>query len=300
MIYTVTFNPSVDYIMTAETVAKSNVNRSTSEKISVGGKGINVSLMLETLGIKSVALGFISGFTGEYINDQLKDKGINTDFINLDNGFTRINVKLKSENITEINGKGPDIPQNMLQNLYGKLDKLISGDTLILAGSIPPSLPENIYEQILSRLYGRNIRFIVDATGKLLINVLKYKPFLIKPNHYELGEIFNKELSNTDDIIFYAKKLKEMGAVNVLISMSEKGSVLVDENSNVHIQKSAQGRLVNSVGSGDSMVAGFTAGYLKTNDYNYALKLGTACGGATAFSDFLGNKENIDKILNTL
>lgn len=300
MIYTVTFNPAIDYVMRMQTLVLGETNRSFSEEVYCGGKGINVSIVLKRLGVDCRALGFTAGFTGEEIERAVEAEGVKSDFIRLQKGISRINVKIKSDNETEINGQGPAIPQEAIAELFKKLDSLKNGDTLVLAGSIPKTLPQDIYEQILERLSGRGIRFVVDATKELLLNVLKYNPFLIKPNNYELGEMFGKELKTDDEIIFYAKKLKEMGAVNVLISMGGKGSILIDENGEVHKIGTAKGKLINSVGAGDSMVAGFIVGCINNNDYAYTLKYATACGGATAFSYGLADKETVDNLLNSL
>lgn len=299
MIYTVTFNPAVDYIVHTKELTAGAVNRSDGEEIYFGGKGINVSLVLAQLEVKSIALGFVAGFTGEAIEKGIAKAGIEADFVHLDNGFSRINVKIKSEKETELNGQGPDIDGKALDELFAKLDRLTKGDTLVLAGSIPSSLPADIYERILKRLDGKNIRVVADATKDLLLNVLKYKPFLIKPNNFELGEIFDTEMKTTEDIVKYAGKLQEMGAVNVLVSMAGDGAVLLDEYGKTHICGVCKGKVKNSVGAGDSMVAGFIAGCEK-GDYEYALKLGTASGGATAFSDGLAEKKTIDELIKQL
>lgn len=297
MIYTVTFNPAIDYVMRLGSLCTGTVNRSEHEEMYFGGKGINVSLILKELGVESVALGFVAGFTGEAIEKGVTSQGIKTDFVRLKNGNSRINVKIKASDETELNGQGPEISTSAINNLFEKLDNLKNDDTLILAGSIPNTLPENMYEKILERLSGKGIRFVVDATKDLLLNVLKYKPFMVKPNNYELEEIFNVKLDTDEDIIKYAMKLKEMGAENVLVSMAEKGSVLIDAFENVHIMRAPVGKLVNSVGAGDSLVAGFIAGYLESNDYNYAMRLGTASGSATAFSGGLAVKSEILELL---
>ena len=299
MVYTVTFNPAIDYVVTMHSLSPDIVNRSESENMFFGGKGINVSIVLRELGIRSDALGFIAGFTGDAIQRGLSDMGINTDFVRLDNGNSRINVKIRAQEETEINGQGPDIPDSAVNELFRKLDRLNDGDILILAGSIPSSLPSDIYERILARLSDKNIRTVVDATNDLLLNVLKYKPFLIKPNDLELGEIFGRKLDSDEDIELYARKLKEMGAQNVLVSMAEKGAMLIDEYGNLHRCGVCKGKLVNSVGAGDSMLAGFVAGSLN-KDYDYALRLGTAAGGATAFSEWLAEKSLIDQLMEEL
>lgn len=299
MIYTVTFNPAIDYVVKADRIVAGSVNRLKSEEIYFGGKGINVSLVLSELGIKSKALGFIAGFTGKAIEMGIADKGVETDFVRLNEGFSRINVKVKAEQETELNGQGPKISEEAIKELYEKLEELKDGDTLVLAGSIPAALPSDIYEKILEHLSDRRIKAVVDATKDLLLNVLKYKPFLIKPNNYELGEMFGVKLESIDDIVTYAKKLKDMGAVNVLVSMAGDGAVLIDENGRVHHCGVCKGTVKNSVGAGDSMVAGFIAGSLD-GDYEYALKLGTAAGGATAFSDGLAEKDKVYELLKQL
>lgn len=299
MIYTVTFNPAIDYVVHTSELTAGRINRSSYEEIYVGGKGINVSIVLAELGVKSKALGFVAGFTGRAIEDGASEKGVEADFVHLESGCSRINVKIKTDTETELNGQGPEIPEDAIEQLYEKLDKLRDGDVLVLAGSIPASLPSDIYEKILARLSRRKIRTVVDATKDLLLNVLKYKPFLIKPNDQELGEMFGRELKTDDEIITYAKRLREMGAVNVLVSMAEDGAILVDENGIVHKCGVCKGTVKNSVGAGDSMVAGFIAGS-ENGDYEYALKLGTAAGGATAFSDGLAKKEEIEAMLKQL
>lgn len=299
MIYTVTFNPAIDYVVHTGEMKVGSVNRAKSEKIYFGGKGINVSIVLSELGLASKALGFVAGFTGTAIEKGIADKGIATDFVHLENGFSRINVKIKSDSETELNGQGPCIDDKALKELFAKLDCLADGDTIVLAGSIPDSMPSDIYEKILEYLSGKNIKAVVDATKELLMNVLKYKPFLIKPNNHELGEMFGVTLTTNEEIEMYAKKLKDMGARNVLVSMAGDGALLLDENGETHICGVCKGTVKNSVGAGDSMVAGFIAGSEK-GDYEYALKLGTAAGGATAFSDGLACKEEIFRLLGQL
>ncbi len=299
MVYTITFNPAVDYVVHTDEIAVGGVNRTKSEEIYFGGKGINVSIVLSELGVKSRALGFVAGFTGDAIEKGVTQKGVETDFVHLENGFSRINVKIKSKTETELNGQGPNIDDKDLNLLFEKLDKLSDGSTIVLAGSIPDSMPADIYEKILERLQNKNIKAVVDATKDLLMNVLKYKPFLIKPNNHELGEIFGKTLETNEEIEKYARKLKEMGAQNVLVSMAGDGALLLDENGKTHICGVCKGTVKNSVGAGDSMVAGFIAGSAQ-GDYEYALKLGTAAGGATAFSDGLAKKALIDELLTQL
>lgn len=297
MIYTVTFNPAIDYVVRMDQFILDTVNRTTAEEIYYGGKGINVSTVLKELGQDSVALGFIAGFTGNEIAQGLKKQGIQTDFICLKEGMSRINVKIKAQQETEINGQGPHIDAQALEALFQKLDLLQKDDVLILAGSIPSSMPEDSYEQIMKRMDGKGILTVVDATKNLLMNVLKYHPFLVKPNNYELGEIFQTVLKTSDEIVEAAKKLQQMGARNVLISMAGDGAILVAENGEIHQIGVPKGTVQNSVGAGDSMVAGFMAGYLEKNDYLYALRLGTASGSATAFSKGLAVKEEIERLL---
>lgn len=299
MVYTVTFNPAIDYVIYADEMKIGAVNRAENEKIYFGGKGINVSIILNELGIKSEALGFVAGFTGEAIEKGMAKDGIKTDFVHLDEGFSRINVKIRGSAETELNGQGPKIPEEKIDALFKKFEKIQDGDTIVLAGSIPPSLPLDIYEKILKNLQNKNIRTVVDATGDLLMNVLKYKPFLIKPNNFELSEIFGVTLKTTEDISNCALKLKEMGAVNVLVSMAGNGALLVDENGKIHVCGVCKGNVKNSVGAGDSMVAGFIAGCEKKS-YEYALKLGTAAGGATAFSEGLAQRDLIYSLLEQL
>lgn len=299
MVYTVTFNPAIDYVLHADEMTVGSVNRAKSEKIYFGGKGINVSIVLKELGIPSKALGFVAGFTGAAIEQGIAEKGIETDFVHLDNGFSRINVKIKSGSETELNGQGPAIDNRALDELFQKLDNLSDGDTIVLAGSIPDSMPSDSYEKILEHLSGKKIRAVVDATKNLLMNVLKYKPFLIKPNNHELGEMFGVTLKTNEEIEEYARRLKDMGARNVLVSMAGDGALLLDENGETHICGVCKGTVKNSVGAGDSMVAGFIAGSEK-GDYEYALKLGTAAGGATAFSDGLAQREEIFRLLGQL
>ena len=296
MIYTITFNPALDYVMTIDNLEVGSVNRSKTEKILPGGKGINVSMVLTNLGVENTALGFVAGFTGKNIEDIIKERGCKTDFVALKEGLSRINVKLMSEPETEINGNGPSISEAEVIELFTKLDKLKADDTLVLAGSVPSSLPDDIYSRILERLKDNGVQIVVDATGDLLVNCLKYKPFLIKPNNFELEQIFNTKLDSREDIVRCALKLKEMGAVNVLVSMGKDGAILVDEQDVVHDMVAPDGKVVNTVGAGDSMVAGFLAGYYEKNDYEYALKLSVATGSASAFSEDLATKEEVHKV----
>mgnify|MGYP003362764971 FL=1 len=298
MIYTVTFNPALDYVVRMDQLTLGEVNRTVSEDVQLGGKGINVSWVLRELGHENVALGFVAGFTGKAIEDGLAAKGVATDFIHLPAGLTRINVKLKAGEETEINGKGPDISAEALEELYHKLDALGEGDVLVLAGSIPASMPSDVYESILARLEGKKVLCAVDATRDLLVNVLKYKPFVIKPNNHELGEIFGRTLTTDEEIRECAEKLQQQGARNVLVSMAGDGAMLLDENGGCHRLAAYKGKVKNSVGAGDSMVAGFLAGYLDTGDYAQALRVGSAAGSATAFSDVLATRAEIEALLN--
>ena len=293
MIYTVTFNPSLDYIVSVDDFKLGLTNRTSSELLLPGGKGINVSTILTNLGIESTALGFIAGFTGDEIVRKVEEIGVRSDFIRIEDGISRINVKLKSIDGTEINGMGPDISRAKTEELMKKLDVLGKGDVLVLAGSIPVSLPDDIYSRILERLEGKGVTFVVDATGELLLNVLKYHPFLIKPNNHELGDIFDVELKTREEVVPYGRKLQEMGAKNVLISMAGEGAVLVAEDGSVYDAPAPKGVLVNAVGSGDSMVAGFTAGWMEKRDYRHAFYMGVAAGSASAFSEFLATKDEI-------
>lgn len=298
MIYTVTFNPAIDYVVHCDELSLGSVNRTSSEAMFFGGKGINVSLVLRQLGVPSCALGFTAGFTGEAIENGIAALGIKSEFIRVREGFSRINVKLKSGVETEINGQGPVISEDELQRLFDRLSQLSDGDTLVLAGSVPKSLPDDVYQQILARLSGRGIRIIVDASGELLRKVLKYRPFLIKPNDIELAALFGVTLSSDEDIVHYCKELQRLGARNVLVSMAEKGSLLLTESGEVYREGVCRGVVRNSVGAGDSMVAGFIAGL--PEGFGHALKLGTACGGATAFSDGLAEKKEIERLLMQL
>ncbi|MCM1333887.1 MAG: 1-phosphofructokinase [Eubacterium sp.] len=299
MIYTVTFNPAIDYVVRVGEMTVGGVNRAADEQIYFGGKGINVSVVLAALGVRSRALGFIAGFTGEAIERGIAAKGIETDFVRLERGFSRINVKIKAGAETELNGQGPEIGEEALTALYQRLDRLADGDTLVLAGSIPKSLPPDIYEKILERLKAKKLRVVVDAAGALLLNTLKYRPFLIKPNRIELGELFGASPRTIDEIAGYAARLKEMGARNVLVSMAGDGAFLLDEDGETRTCRACRGTVKNSVGAGDSMVAGFLAG-IETGGYDHALRLGTAAGGATAFSDGLAEKAEIDALLKQI
>ena len=300
MIYTITFNPALDYIVEVEKFEKNEINRTKSELILPGGKGINVSIVLKNLEIESTALGFIAGFTGKEIEKRLQDSKINTDFIELEEGFSRINTKIVSDKETAVNGNGPNIKDTDINKLFEKLDNIKNGDILVLSGSIPKTISSSIYENICKYLQNKEIKIVVDATGELLLNVLKYKPFLIKPNRHELGEIFNVEIDTKEKAIEYGKKLQELGAKNVLISMGGMGAVLVDETNNNYYCKAPGGERVNTVGAGDSMVAGFIAGYLNNNDYNEAFKMGVATGSASACSKYLATKEEVFNLLKNI
>ena len=293
MIYTVTFNPSLDYIVSVNDFQLGLTNRTDSELILPGGKGINVSTILMNLGIDSTAFGFAAGFTGEEIIREVEAMGIRSDFIKIDSGISRINLKLKNIDGTEINGSGPEISEEKIEELLRKLDILGEGDILVLAGSIPASMPADMYSTIMEWLQHKNVTFIVDATKDLLINVLKYKPFLIKPNNHELGELFDVKLTTREEVIPYGKKLQKQGARNVLISMAGEGAVLVAEDGSVYEAPAPKGTLVNAVGAGDSMVAGFTAGWIEKKDYRHAFYMGVSAGSASAFSEYLATKEEI-------
>ncbi|ALP90715.1 1-phosphofructokinase [Clostridium butyricum] len=297
MINTITLNPSLDYVVKVDNFKADALNRINSEQIYAGGKGINVSIVLKNLGVDNTALGYVAGFTGDEILRQIKDHNVDCDFVKLQSGMSRINVKLKSDGETEINGAGPHISEKDLKSLYEKINKLGKGDFLILSGSIPKSVPDDIYERIMKSLLDKEVEFIVDATKDLLLKVLKYRPFLIKPNHHELAEMFNVELKNDEDIIAYGKKLQEMGAKNVLISMAGDGAILLPENGEPIKREVPKGILKNSVGAGDSMVAGFLCGYLKNKDLGEAFKMGIATGSASAFSEELATKEEVENLL---
>ncbi len=300
MIYTVTFNPSLDYIVSMKSFDMGMTNRTTQEQMLPGGKGINVSTVLTNLGHENTALGFVAGFTGDEIIRRLEEMKLRNDFIRIDNGFSRINVKLKDYDGTEINGMGPVIDEASQKKLMDQLQTMKEGDTLVLAGSIPESMPSTIYHDIMEKLQGKGIRFVVDATKNLLMNVLTFHPFLIKPNNHELGEIFGVELKTRESVVPYARKLQEQGAVNVLVSMAGEGAVLLDENGEVHMHEAAKGKLVNAVGAGDSMVAGFIAGYEEKKDYEHAFRMGISAGSASAFSELLATKEEVLKVYEQL
>ena len=296
MIYTVTLNPSLDYIAECKDFTLGATNRTSSEIIYPGGKGINVSIVLSNLGDRTTALGFLAGFTGEHIDSLIKDMGISSRMIRLDEGMSRINLKLKSKEETELNGMGPNISIIDIARLYQKLESITEDDILVLAGSIPPSVSEGLYSDIMERLKEKKIKIVVDATKDLLMNVLDKKPFLIKPNIHELGELFNVKLDSADEALPYALTLKEMGAVNVIISMGKDGAMMVDEYGNSYTMNSPEGKLVNSVGAGDSLVAGFLHKYLETGNYEEAFRYGVCTGSASAFSSALATKEEVEKL----
>lgn len=300
MIYTVTLNPAIDYVVGVDNIKTGTVNRTSKEQVFFGGKGINVSRVLSELDIKSVATGFIAGFTGKALKEEMQNLGIETLFTELPDGFSRINIKIKSGEETEINGQGPTVSEEYLDKFLDSLSVLKNGDVLVLAGSVPKSVPDNIYEIIMERFSDKGIKFVVDASGELFKKVLPLKPYLIKPNHIELGEIFGVEINTPDEAEIYARKLQDMGALNVIVSMAEKGTLLLDENGESHFCEALEGEVINSVGAGDSMLSGFLAGIERGENSDYALKLGTASGGATAFSSDLAKKEMIEKLFKKL
>ncbi len=295
MIYTVTFNPALDYVITLDKLSIGEMNRAKETKLLAGGKGINVSLVLHNLGYKSTAMGFIAGFTGCEIKKRLKEKGIFTDFTQLKEGESRINVKVKANEETELNANGPCIRNEDVEELFEKLDNLKCGDYLVLAGSIPSSIPDTIYETIMQKLSGKGVHFVVDASGEMLMRALKYQPFLIKPNKAELSEVCGRELRDRQEIIEAAAWLKAQGAKNVLVSLAGEGAVLVTETGDIYDKPAAKGTIVNSVGAGDSTVAGFLAGFLERGDYEYAMRLGMSAGSASAFSSELATWDQIHK-----
>lgn len=296
MIYTVTFNPSLDYIVRVDEFQLGRVNRTEEEIIYAGGKGINVSIVLKNLGFDSTALGFLAGFTGSEIRRLTECQGIRADFIEVQEGISRINLKLRSREESEINGQGPEIQEKDIRKLYEKLDGLEDGDILVLAGSIPSVMPESMYMDIMKYLEKKKLKIVVDATRDLLVNVLPYHPFLVKPNNHELGEIFDVCLTRREEVVEYARKLQERGARNVLVSMAGEGAVLVTEDGTVFKSSAPKGTVVNSVGAGDSMVAGFLAGYLESGDYRNAFEMGLCTGSASAFSEQLATREEVEAI----
>ena len=308
MIYTITFNPSIDYIVSVNQLKFRKVNRTTSEMILPGGKGINVSQVLQNLGIDNIALGFAGGFTGNQLIHMLQDRGIKTEFIEVMEGMTRINVKLHANmevgtdfEETEINGTGPSVSESEIDMLKNKIVSLRNEDVLVLSGSVPKSISSNIYADILKITSKKGVKTIVDASGPLLWNALEYNPFLIKPNHHELGEIFHREIEEREEVIFYAKELQNRGAKNVLVSMGAKGAILIAEDGKVYEMDAPRGIVINTVGAGDSMVAGFVAGYIESNgDYMNAIKMGVAAGSASAFSKELASREEVIRLCKSM
>lgn len=296
MIYTVTFYPSLDYIVAVKDFRLGMTNRTESELLLPGGKGINVSVVLKNLGVESTALGFTAGFTGREIRRRVEETGVRAEFIEIPEGFSRINLKLKSIEGTEINGNGPGISREKVQELMKKLDILEAGDCLVLAGSIPGSLPDSIYQDIAAKMAEKKVQIVVDATRDLLLNVLPYRPFLIKPNNHELGEIFQRELRTREEVIPYAQKLREKGAQNVLVSMAGEGAVLAAADGKIYQAPAPKGELKNGVGAGDSMVAGFLAGWQEEKDYRHAFRMGVAAGSASAFSEYLAERREVEEV----
>lgn len=300
MIYTITFNPALDYITQVENFKIGKINRTKAEKILPGGKGLNVSIVLNNLKIKNTAIAFIGGFTGEELKNKIENYGIGTDFIKVTDGITRINIKINSDEETAINGQGPQIMEKEIKELLEKIDKMKNNDIVVISGNIPNGVPKTIYETICEKLAKKEILYIVDATRELLINVLKYKPFLIKPNKEEIEETFNVKLNNIEEIKTYARKLQEMGAQNVLVSLGGEGALLISKDKKEYYSKAPKGKVINTVGAGDSMVAGFLTGFLKTNKYENAFKMGIATGSASAFSENLATEEDVEKILHQM
>lgn len=300
MIYTVTLNPSLDYIVNVENFQVGEVNRTNKELLYPGGKGINVSIVLNNLGMESTALGFTAGFTGDEIKRLLNKDGIRTSFIEVNQGMSRINLKLRSGGETEINGMGPEVSSENIEELFSRLENLKKGDVLVLAGSIPSIMPETMYSDIMERLEGKGVMIAVDATRDLLMNTLKYHPFVIKPNNKELGEIFGVRLETAEEILPYARKLKEKGARNVIVSMGKKGAMMVDENGEWRYHDSFGGKPVNTVGAGDSFVAGFIAGFLRSHDYERAFFTGLCSGSASSYSEELAKKNEVHNLLSLL
>lgn len=300
MIYTLTLNPSLDYIVSVDDFKTGCLNRTCKELLYPGGKGINVSMVLKNLGYDSTALGLIAGFTGDQLDTMLRERSITTDFVRVKRGLTRINIKIRSGAESEINGQGPMLDDDEIDLLYDKLEELKEDDILIFGGSIPNTLQVSIYSDIMKRLYHKNLKIIVDVSGDPLLNILKYNPFLIKPNHIELGEIYGVEVSRKEEVIPYAGRLKALGAQNVLVSMAGNGAVLVSNDGKIHTMEAPGGVIKNSVGAGDSMVAGFIAGYLETMDYKEALRMGICAGSASAFSEELATREEFEQLLRQI
>lgn len=300
MIYTLTMNPALDYFVTVDNFELGKTNRTQEEQLLPGGKGLNVSTVLKNLSVGTVALGFAAGFIGEEILRRVEALGVHTEFDQIAEGNSRINMKLKNINGTEINGNGPTISQHDLDRLWRRLRNLKSGDTLVLAGSVPKSVSQDFYREIMEKLSGKGIRIVVDATGELLRSVLAYHPFLIKPNQHELGDLFGVELTTKDEVVPYAIKLRDLGAMNVLVSMGGEGAVFISEEGNAYMSEAPKGKLVNAVGAGDSMVAGFLAGYELKKDYGYAFRMGIATGSASAFSEQLATKDEVERLLSSM
>lgn len=298
MIYTVTLNPSLDYVVDVDDFELGRTNRAVSERLYAGGKGINVSFVLKNLGFESTALGFSAGFTGEEIKKQIQERGITENLITVLNGQSRINIKLRGQQETEINGMGPDIEKEHIQQLLKKLSVLSPGDYLILAGSVPMKINDTIYYDILKTLDKKGIKAVVDTTGDLLLNVLKYHPFLIKPNIHELSELFSTEIKTKEDVVQYGLKLQDMGAQNVIVSMAGDGAVFICENGEIYKSEAPKGVVKNSVGAGDSMVAGFLTGFCETKDFAKAFKMGVCTGSASAFSEDLATKEQVRQVMD--
>ncbi len=300
MIYTVTFNPSLDYIVDVKDFALGMTNRTTSELMLPGGKGINVSTVLRNLGIDNTALYFSAGFVGDEITRLLRESGVNAEEIKVEGGCSRINVKLSSIEGTEINGMGPAISDEGIERLYQKLDTLVEGDFLVLAGSLPSGMSTTIYSDIMKRLEGKGVKFVVDATRDLLRNSLEYKPFFVKPNNHELGEIFGVTLKTFEEVKPYARKMQEMGAANVIVSLSGQGALMVTSDGDCLTLEAPKGQVINAVGAGDSLVAGFLAGYIESGNYELAFKMGVASGSASAFSSDFATREEVEKLLGGL
>ena len=298
MIYTVTLNPSLDYVVDVDDFELGRTNRTVSERLYAGGKGINVSFVLKNLGFESTALGFSAGFTGEEIKKQIQERGITENFITVLNGQSRINIKLRGQQETEINGMGPDIEKEHIQQLLKKLSVLSPGEYLVLAGSVPMKINNTIYYDILKTLDKKGIKAVVDTTGDLLLNVLKYHPFLIKPNIHELSELLSTEIKTKEEVVQYGLKLQDMGAQNVIVSMAGDGAVFICENGEIYKSEAPKGVVKNSVGAGDSMVAGFLAGFCETKDFAKAFKMGVCTGSASAFSEDLATKEQVRQVMD--
>lgn len=298
MIFTVTFNPSLDYIVRVDEMRLGTINRTNYEQLLPGGKGINVSIVLGNLGHPSRALGFSAGVTGVALEKLLADTGVDADLVHVKVGFTRINAKVKAIEETELNGQGPRIAPEDVDALFSKLDVLGQDDTLVISGSVPNTLPSDMYEQVMERLAGRGVRIVVDAERDLLTRVLPYRPFLVKPNNHELGDIFGVTLKTRDEVVPYARRMQEMGAQNVLVSMAGEGGVLVAADGQVYQSPAAKGTVVNSVGAGDSCVAGFLAGLMETGSYQTAFRMGLAAGSASAFSDHLATRPEVEDLMS--